>query len=334
MKNELDNILKEAQQIYYQIKSSEELENFRIKFLGRNGILLNLSKNFKNLPLEERKEIGKYFNFVKEEILKLYLEKKESLEKQEKFLFDLSHPGEKISLGKKHLINQELEIIKKIFFTLGFNVEEGREIVSEYENFDSLNIPANHPARDIWDTFWLNKKNFLLRTHTSAHQVEYLKKYRPPVKFIIVGKVYRHEATDQRHEMQFYQIEGVSVGYQSNLLELKNVFEIFFHQYFQKQVKVIFRNSYFPFTEPSLEIDISCILCLGRGCQLCKKTGYLEVAGAGMIHPIVLKNAHLNPNQNFGYAFGLGLERLIMLKYNINDIRLFYSNDLRFLNQF
>lgn len=335
MKEKLDSILREAQQIYYQIKNSDELENFRIKFLGRNGLLSQLSENFKHLTEEEKKEIGKYFNFVKQEILKLYSEKKELLTKKEKIIFDFSHPGSQIKLGKKHIINQEIETIQKIFFTLGFNIEEGREIVTENENFDSLNIPANHPSRDLWDTFWLNKKSYLLRTHTSAHQVEYLKKYNVPTKFVIIGKVYRHEATDQRHEMQFHQIEGVSVGNGSNLGELKSVLKIFFENYFEKKnLEIIFRTSYFPFTEPSLEIDLVCIICNGRGCNLCKKSGYLEVAGAGMIHPFVLQQAKIDIKKYYGYAFGLGLERLIMLKYDIPDVRLFNSLDLRFINQF
>lgn len=335
MKEELKNILIEAQQISYKIKTLKELENFRIRFLGRNGLLSQFSERLKNISNEEKKEVGRYFNFVKEEINKLYLEKKEILSFQEKIFFDLSHPGEKINLGKKHIINQEIDLIRKIFFSLGFNIEEGKEIVSENENFDSLNIPANHPSRDLWDTFWLNKKNYLLRTHTSAHQVEYLKKYQVPTKFVIIGKVFRHEATDQRHEMQFHQIEGVSIGENSNLQELKSVLRIFFREYFNNaNIEIIFRTSYFPFTEPSLEVDLLCIICNGRGCKICKKTGYLEVAGAGMIHPYVLKQAKINYDKYFGYAFGLGLERLIMLKYNIPDVRLFNSADLRFINQF
>ncbi|MCS7184212.1 MAG: phenylalanine--tRNA ligase subunit alpha [Patescibacteria group bacterium] len=334
MKEQLSNILREAQQIYFQIKNLEELENFRIKFLGRNGLLAQISDSFRNLSLEERKEIGKYFNFVKEEINKLYLEKKEILTSPQKIIFDLSHPGIRKDRGIKHILTQEIEEIKKIFFTLGFNIEEGREIVTEEENFDSLNIPPNHPSRDLWDTFWLNKKNYLLRTHTSAHQVEFLRKYGVPIKFTIIGKVYRHEATDQRHEMQFHQIEGVSVGEKSNLVELKSIFKIFFEKYFNKKIDIFFRTSYFPFTEPSLEVDINCFLCQSKGCQLCKKSGYLEVAGAGMIHPFVLRQASINSEKYFGYAFGLGLERLIMLKYDIPDVRLFHSTDLRFINQF
>ncbi|GIW66085.1 MAG: phenylalanine--tRNA ligase alpha subunit [Candidatus Parcubacteria bacterium] len=334
MKEQLDNILKEAQDSYYHIKNLKDLENFRIKFLGRNGLLASLSSKFKDFPLEVRKEIGQYFNFVKEEINNLYLSKKEFLITQKKIFFDLSHPGEKIEKGRIHLISKEILKIKKIFSNLGFNIEEGRELVSEKENFDLLNIPPNHPSRDLWDTFWINKKEYLLRTHTSAHQVEYLLKYKPPVKFIVIGKVYRHEATDQRHEMQFHQIEGVSVGLQSNLSELKSVFQIFFENYFNKKIEIVFRNSYFPFTEPSLEVDISCVICKGKGCSLCKKSGYLEIAGAGMIHPYVLQQAKININKYYGYAFGIGLERIIMLKFNIPDVRLFHSMDLRFINQF
>jgi phenylalanyl-tRNA synthetase alpha chain len=219
---------------------------------------------------------------------------------------------------------------------MGFDLELGREIVTEYENFDSLNMPQDHPSRDMWDTLWIksDKQRLLLRTHTSAHQVEILKNRNIPLKVIIPGKVYRHEATDSRHEMQFHQLEGLAVGESCNLQELKGVFYIFFEEFFGRKLDIIFRTSYFPFTEPSLEVDIECILCNGKGCEVCNNTGHLEVAGAGMIHPFVLKQAMIDTNKYYGYAFGLGIERLVMLKYNIPDVRLFHSGDLRFIRQF
>ena len=336
MKEELDSILKEAQEVKNNIKSLQDLENFRIKFLGKKGLLKNILDKIVNLPLEERKELGNYFNFVKEEVEKIYKELREKLEVGRFIKFDLHHPGRKISKGHLHIITQSINKIINIFSKIGFDVELGREIVTEYENFDSLNIPPNHPARDMWSTLWIKsqKEKLLLRTHTSAHQVEILKKKNPPLKVIIPGKVYRHEATDARHEMQFHQLEGLAVGEGCNIQELKGIFSIFFEEYFGKKLEVIFRSSYFPFTEPSVEVDIECVLCKGKGCEVCKNSGYLEVAGAGMIHTFVLKEAGIDTNKYYGYAFGLGVERIIMLKYNIPDIRLFHSSDLRFIKQF
>jgi phenylalanyl-tRNA synthetase alpha chain len=338
MKEKLENILKEAQQLSHHIKNSEDLENFRVKFLGRQGLLSEIIKHIEDLPQEQRREFGIYFNFVKSEIQKIYDEKKEIILKPKTEYFDPYHPGEKIDAGRINLITKEFKIIREIFSKLNFNIEIGNEIVNEYENFDSLNIPPNHPSRDLWDTFWITKdlknKNLLLRTHTSAHQVELLKKYKIPCRFVVLGKVFRHEATDQRHEIQFHQIEGVSVGQNSNISELKSVLSYFFENYFNKKLDILFRSSYFPFTEPSFEIDIECIFCNKKGCNVCKFSKFIEVAGAGMIHPFVLKQAGIDYEKNFGYAFGLGFERLVMLKYNINDIRYFHSGDLRFINQF
>jgi phenylalanyl-tRNA synthetase alpha chain len=336
MKEELDNILKEAQEVKNNIKNLQELENFRIKFLGKKGLLKKILEKIIELPENERRELGSYFNFVKEEIEKIYEELKKKLESKQFVKFDIHHPGRKIEKGHLHILTQAIDKIVNIFSKMGFDLELGREIVTEYENFDSLNMPQDHPSRDMWDTLWIksDKQRLLLRTHTSAHQVEILKNRNIPLKVIIPGKVYRHEATDSRHEMQFHQLEGLAVGESCNLQELKGVFYIFFEEFFGRKLDIIFRTSYFPFTEPSLEIDIECILCNGKGCEVCKNTGYLEVAGAGMIHPFVLKQAMIDTNKYYGYAFGLGIERLVMLKYNIPDVRLFHSGDLRFIRQF
>jgi phenylalanyl-tRNA synthetase alpha chain len=336
MKEELDNILKEAQEVKNNIKNLQDLENFRIKFLGKKGLLKKILEKIIELPENERKEFGSYFNFVKEEIEKIYEELKKKLESKQFVKFDIHHPGRKIEKGHLHILTQAIDKIVNIFSKMGFDLELGREIVTEYENFDSLNMPQDHPSRDMWDTLWIksDKQRLLLRTHTSAHQVEILKNRNIPLKVIIPGKVYRHEATDSRHEMQFHQLEGLAVGESCNLQELKGVFYIFFEEFFGRKLDIIFRTSYFPFTEPSLEVDIECILCNGKGCEVCKNTGYLEVAGAGMIHPFVLKQAMIDTNKYYGYAFGLGIERLVMLKYNIPDVRLFHSGDLRFIRQF
>jgi phenylalanyl-tRNA synthetase alpha chain len=336
MKEELDNILKEAQEVKNNIKNLQDLENFRIKFLGKKGLLKKLLEKIIELPENERRESGAYFNFVKDEIEKIYEELKKKLESKQFVKFDIHHPGRKIEKGHLHILTQAIDKIVNIFSKMGFDLELGREIVTEYENFDSLNMPQDHPSRDMWDTLWIksDKQRLLLRTHTSAHQVEILKNRNIPLKVIIPGKVYRHEATDSRHEMQFHQLEGLAVGESCNLQELKGVFYIFFEEFFGRKLDIIFRTSYFPFTEPSLEVDIECILCNGKGCEVCKNTGYLEVAGAGMIHPFVLKQAMIDTNKYYGYAFGLGIERLVMLKYNIPDVRLFHSGDLRFIRQF
>ena len=336
MKEELDNILKEAQEVKNNIKNLQDLENFRIKFLGKKGLLKKILEKIIELPENERRESGAYFNFVKDEIEKIYEELKKKLESKQFVKFDIHHPGRKIEKGHLHILTQAIDKIVNIFSKMGFDLEMGKEIVTEYENFDSLNMPQDHPSRDMWDTLWIksDKQRLLLRTHTSAHQVEILKNRNIPLKVIIPGKVYRHEATDSRHEMQFHQLEGLAVGESCNLQELKGVFYIFFEEFFGRKLDIIFRTSYFPFTEPSLEVDIECILCNGKGCEVCKNTGYLEVAGAGMIHPFVLKQAMIDTNKYYGYAFGLGIERLVMLKYNIPDVRLFHSGDLRFIRQF
>jgi len=339
MKEELENILKEAQEVKNNIKNLQELENFRIKFLGKKGLIKNILNKIIELPDNEKKELGSYFNFVKEEIEKIYDELKKKFEQKSTIKFDLHHPGKKIEKGHLHILTQAIDEMVNIFSKLGFDLELGKEIVTENENFDSLNMPQNHPSRDVWDTLWIKSDNFnnqrlLLRTHTSAHQVEILKNRNIPFKVIIPGKVYRHEAIDSRHEMQFHQLEGLGVGKSCNLQELKGIFFIFFEEFLGRKLNVVFRTSYFPFTEPSLEVDIECILCKGEGCEVCKYSGYLEVAGAGMIHPFVLKQAMIDTNKYYGYAFGLGIERLVMLKYNIPDVRLFHSGDLRFLKQF
>jgi phenylalanyl-tRNA synthetase alpha chain len=336
MKEELDNILKEAQEVKNNIKNLQDLENFRIKFLGKKGLLKKILEKIIELPENERRELGAYFNFVKDEIEKIYEELKKKLESKQFVKFDIHHPGRKIEKGHLHILTQAIDKIVNIFSKMGFDLEMGKEIVTEYENFDSLNMPQDHPSRDMWDTLWIksDKQRLLLRTHTSAHQVEILKNRNIPLKVIIPGKVYRHEATDSRHEMQFHQLEGLAVGESCNLQELKGVFYIFFEEFFGRKLDIFFRTSYFPFTEPSLEVDIECILCNGKGCEVCKNTGHLEVAGAGMIHPFVLKQAMIDTNKYYGYAFGLGIERLVMLKYNIPDVRLFHSGDLRFIRQF
>ncbi len=243
---------------------------------------------------------------------------------------------DKENRGHLHPITQMIRKMNDIFTELGFSVVSGPEIESEYYNFDALNIPSYHPARDLWDTIWLKprKDNLLLRTHTSPVQVRYMEKNEPPFKIIVPGKTFRYEATDATHETLFFQLEGLMVDENTSLSDLKGIFEYFFKKLFEKNVDVRLRPSYFPFVEPSVELDVSCFNCGGEGCFLCKQTGWIEILGAGMVHSKVLENGGINPNKFQGFAFGIGIDRIVMLNYGINDIRLLYSGDLRLVNQF
>ncbi len=238
--------------------------------------------------------------------------------------------------GHKHPLSHVIRQAVDIFTDLGFEVAEGPEIESEVNNFDKLNIPADHPARDMWDTFWLAPKSVgdLLRTHTSPVQIRYMESHTPPVRIIVPGRTFRHEATDATHEAQFYQLEGLAVDGTSNLANMRAVLQVFFQKFFGADIETRFRPSYFPFVEPGVEIDISCFKCAGKGCGTCKQTGWIEIMGAGMVHRKVLSGVGVDPEKYQGFAFGMGVDRIAMLKYRIDDIRLFYTGDLRFINQF
>ncbi|MEK7673800.1 MAG: phenylalanine--tRNA ligase subunit alpha [Patescibacteria group bacterium] len=340
MKEQLERILIEANQIRDRIKNSHELEDFRVKFLGRKGILKDCLDKIVEFEEEERKNLGKYLNFIKNEVEKIVEDLEIKFKEIKTTKFDFRHPGKKPLIGNLHLISISFEKIKKIFMGLGFSVADSSEIVNEYECFDSLNIPSSHPARDLQDTLWVDssnsrlKNNLLFRTQTSAHQVKFMKENKPPFRIIIPGKVFRQEATDRSHDFEFHQLEGLAVAENANLTELKGIFEKFFSEFFEEKLKVRFRPGYFPFVEPGLEVDLGCLFCAGKGCLTCKNSGFIEVAGAGMVHPVVLENGGINSKENYGYAFGFGLNRIIMLKYKIDDIRLFHSSDLRFIKQF
>jgi phenylalanyl-tRNA synthetase alpha chain len=340
LEENLNKIWQEAENFLNNAKNLEELENLRVKYLGRKSYLANFPSLIKKLDLEEKRRIGKLYNELKEKIFQLYLKKKEILS-FEQIKFDFEHPGKEIKIGKEHLISQTIEEISQIFIQLGFSVVDYNQIVSEKENFDYLNIPENHPARDLWDTLWVkNSKSkilnpkLLFRTHTSAFQIPILKKFGVPIRTVIAGKVFRYEATDKTHDFEFYQLDGLSISENSNLANLKYVVEKFFERFFEQKIEVRFRPGYFPFVEPGLEIDIGCIFCKQKGCSVCKNSGFIEVAGAGMVHNFVLKSAGINYKKYQGYAFGFGVDRLIMLKHNIDDIRILHSSDLRFIKQF
>jgi len=340
-KTDLKLFKKEAEKEIDSTQSLKELNEIFNKYLGGKGKIRRLFYLLKHLPEKERKEKGKLLNELKKELERKFTEKKKVFQVAKKTLkewFDVTAPGKKLALGHLHPLTLVRRKIEEIFQMMGFNIIEGPEIETEWYNFDTLNIPQDHPARDLWDTLWLKIKNqkLLLRTHTSPVQIRFMEKNQPPLRIIVPGRVFRHEATDASHEINFYQVEGLMVDEKKKVTvaNFKAILEEFFRRFFNQEVKIRLRPSYFPFTEPSFEVDLFCINCLGKGCSACQKTGWMEMMGAGMVHPNVLKNSGLNPKFWQGFAFGLGLDRLAMLKYKINDIRLFYGGDLRFLEQF
>ena len=325
-----------------EIEKSEDLsvlnDAFKL-YLGKEGRLTQVLKSLEKLPKAKKVKIGKEANQLKN-FLRIQFDQKsqkikEKIEKEaeEKEWLDVTGPGKKISIGHLHPLTLVKRETEEIFESMGFSVVEGPEMENEWYTFDALNFPKDHPARDAWDTFYL-KNNLLLRPHTSPVQVRYMEKNNPPLRIIVPGNVFRHEATDASHEFQLFQVEGLMVGKDISAANLRAVIEEFFHRFFKREISFRLRPDYFPFTEPSFDISISCVICEGKGCSVCKKTGWLEVAGAGMVHPNVFKAAGLNPKNWQGWAFGFGLERLAMIKYKINEIRLFRSGDLRFLKQF
>lgn len=339
LKISLKLLKKEAKKELEKTENLEELNEISRKYLGKQGEISRILGSLEKLPKNRRKKVGKDANLLKDFLkAELELKNKEIKEKmqksaEEKEWIDITVPGKKPLSGHLHPLTQIQRKVEEIFQTMGFSVIEGPEMEDEWHNFDALNIPKDHPARDMWDTFYLTN-NLILRTHTSPVQIRFMEKNNPPLKVIVPGRIFRHEATDASHEMTFYQVEGLMVDKQVSVANFKAIIQEFFRRFFQKPVEIRMRPSYFPFTEPSFEIDLSCLVCQGKGCPACKKSGWVEIMGAGMVHPNVIKNAGLNPKFWQGFAFGIGMDRLAMMKYKINDIRLFYSGDLRFLEQF
>lgn len=323
-----------------QINQLDQLNDFRVKVLGRKGEITQLLRGLKDLSAEERAEVGRVANELKDRVENLLQEKTEELkareldERLQQETIDVTLPGLPIMRGGKHPLTQIREEIQDIFLGLGFTVAEGPEIELDYYNFEALNVPKDHPARDMQDSFYISE-DVLLRTHTSPVQVRTLEAMAPrlPVKIVVPGKVYRKD-DDATHSPMFQQIEGLLVDTDITFANLKAVLMSFAHSIFGEKVQVRYRPSFFPFTEPSAEMDISCVICGGEGCRVCSQTGWLEILGAGMVHPKVLKYGGYDPEKVSGFAFGMGIERIAMLKYGVNDLRLFFDNDQRFLKQF
>jgi len=319
--------------------SAQALEVVRLKYLGRKGLLAELTGLIGTLTIEERGPFGKEVNALKNRLIDLINEKERNLkinnDSSKENILDIDLPGIAQDLGGSHPITQIIDEICGIFNRMGFAVVEGPEIETEYNNFTALNIPLNHPSRDAFDTFYLkNYSKLLLRSHTSPVQVRVMKEHKPPLAIVVPGRVYRPDAVDASHLFMFHQIEGLLVDENIRFSDLKGILELFAKSIFGKDIQMRFRPHFFPFTEPSAEVDISCIICKGKGCSVCGRKGWLEILGSGMIHPNVFKHVGYNPDKCTGFAFGMGVERIAMLKYGINDIRLFFDNDLRFLKQF
>ena len=315
------------------LKVLEEIKNF---YLGRKGRIAEIIKNIPALPKKERPFIGKEANIVKNRISQLIEEKQSSLANSSfaKVQVDVTLPGSKSGLGTLHPITLTIREITKIFQHIGFNLIDGPEIETDYFNFQALNIPQDHPARDGLATFYLSDYRYLLRSQTSPVQVRAMQKSKPPLRVLSPGKVFRPDNLDASHSFMFHQIEGLVVDEETNFSHLKASLEHFVKEFFGSKTKMRFRPHYFPFTEPSAEVDISCIICGGEGCSVCGRKGWLEILGAGMVHPNVFKEVGIDSESFQGYAFGMGVERIAMLKYGIDDIRTFFNNDLRFLEQF
>lgn len=351
MKKQLEQLRREAGEALDKVSSSVDLGKLEIKLLGRRGGKLNaILKSLKNLSEKERKQFGKLANEIKNEIVDLIAEKRVILEKEEtaktieEDWIDVTLPGIKPRQGSLHPVSIVQYELEDLFRSLGFMILDGPELESDYYNFEALNIPAHHPARDVQDTFYIknksekiknkSKEKLLLRTHTSPVQVRAMQEFGAPLRAIVPGRVFRYEALDASHENTFIQLEGLMVDKNISICNLIAVMKTLLKGIFKKEVKIRLRPGFFPFVEPGFELDIECLICAGRGCSVCKQSGWVELLPCGLVHPNVLRAGHIDPEKFSGFAFGLGLTRLVMMRYGINDIRLFNSGDLRFLKQF
>jgi phenylalanyl-tRNA synthetase alpha chain len=336
--NELDSIATAARETIAGADSLAALEQFKVEFFGKKGAITAQLKSLGALPPDRRRETGARINALRDELIVLAETRRAALERAATELrlsgsrIDVTQPGRGQQPGALHPLTRSRRRIEALFGSAGFTVEHGPEIEDDWHNFEALNIPANHPARAMQDTFFFPDGR-LLRTHTSPVQIRTMLRERPPLRMIVAGRVYRCDS-DMTHTPMFHQLEGLVVDEGVSLAHLKSILHQFIESFFERPLKMRLRPSYFPFTEPSAEVDIECVFCSGQGCRVCKMTGWLEVAGTGVVHPNVLRNVGLDPERYTGYAFGMGIERLTMLRYNVNDIRLYFENDLRFLQQF
>ena len=339
MQEKLLNLQEAALNEIKNTSSIEEVESLRVKYLGKKGEITAILKEMGKLSAEERPVIGQVANKVRESIEGSISSKKEELkaiEKQKKLaeeVIDVTMPAKPIKVGKKHPISQIIDEVSEIFMGMGFSIAEGPEVETVENNFDALNAPIDHPSRDMSDTFYINSE-LLLRTQTSPVQVRTMKNQELPIKIIAPGRCFRFDAPDATHSPMFHQIEGLVVGKDVTMAQLKGTLEMFVKKLFGENTKTKFRPHNFPFTEPSAEVDVTCFKCQGKGCPMCKQEGWIEILGAGMVHPNVLRNCGIDPEVYSGFAFGMGVDRITMLKYEIDDIRLLFENDMRFLDQF
>jgi len=339
MKEQLSAISLEAKNAVALCTSEAEIENLRVKYLGKKGELTAILKQMGSLSAEERPKMGALVNEAKQELEGLISAKKDELklkaqeEKLKAETIDITMPAKELKPGKLHPLNTVLDDMINIFQSMGFDVVDGPEVETDHYNFECLNVPADHPARDMQDTFYL-AENLLLRTQTSAAQIRTMENRKPPIRVICPGRVFRADEVDATHSPVFHQIEGLVVDKGVTMCDLKGVLEEFAHEIYGSDTKVKFRPSFFPFTEPSVEVDVTCSECGGKGCRVCKGSGWIEILGAGMVHPNVLKSCGIDPEEYSGFAFGIGLDRLTTTRYKISDIRLLFENDKRFLDQF
>lgn len=338
VQQELDKLVKEAQSAVDSTNDLAELDKVRVQYLGKKGEVTHQMQSLGKLPAEERRDAGKVINVAKQAVQNAIEQRRTSLEaealnaKLSSESIDVSLPGRGQRNGGLHPVTRTLQRIQDLFTQLGFEVAEGPEIEDDYHNFEALNIPESHPARAMHDTFYFDEHT-VLRTHTSPVQVRVMAESKPPLRVIAPGRVYRCDS-DLTHTPMFHQVEGLLVDDSVTFADLKGIIDEFLRQFFEKDLPVRFRPSYFPFTEPSAEVDIQCVMCGGDGCRVCSHTGWLEVLGCGMVHPSVLAHVNVDREEFTGFAFGMGVERLAMLRYGVNDLRLFFENDLRFLRQF
>ncbi len=338
----MENILQQIDALkneitQFEAKDKNDVENFRIKYLGTKGVLKSVMGEMKNVPNEQKKQFGQTLNEFKTFVENRYQQLKESFEERTNISssIDISLPGSPVAVGTRHPLTLTRNRIVSIFKQLGFALAEGPDIEDDWHNFGAMNLPAHHPARDMQDTFYVNQNPaWLLRTHTSSVQSRVMDVQKPPIRVICPGRVYRNETISARAHCFFHQVEGLYIDENVSFADLKQTLYFFVQEMFGKDVKVRFRPSYFPFTEPSAEMDISCQICQGDGCTVCKHTGWVEILGSGMVHPKVLENFGIDSKKYTGFAFGMGVERIAQLKYRVNDLRLYSQNDVRFLKQF